>query len=648
MRLNSAPIRKLHRAHFAFMRALVQGVDERASWDRYLRNEGEHSDFRTVRRTIAWIRDAFAAAARRESRPGTARLILLDPDRFGQETAQGAEGRAVAPTSLEDFAIANGLEDFSEAEQIEAYESAYPKASGSGRARKSRRSRVVERQLEALRWLEELAVQDPKPGDSVSAWFNPSIAARLESAGASTLFALVERINGLGARWWLHIPGIGAGKAARLVDWLRANETILGMPIGSHVVVARSQVSASALDSVVPRSTALVPFEKLILPTALNGSTGKYRAPVEQCVLLASNDYEAIGAWINAKGAPGSSGKLTATQRSYRKETERLLLWCILERKKPLSSLTVEDAIAFREFLAAPPADWCGPRHHQRWSPMWRPLEGPVSSSGQRQALTILKSLYNYLISQGYLAANSFATIAKPRAAARPLGSSRTLSIAQWDYVDRLLKERATSEQARRLHRAMRLLYATGLRLEEVVSVRTDDLYPFTYPTSSGQPEKGWMLAIRGKGTRTREIPVPLQIIKEFESELGTGGYEPDVKAVGNIGVRLIARFDPRKETPAPWSASGLYKAIVKFVGEAAKSLTGEDAEHLRSATTHWLRHTYASHALQGREGRPPVPIQAVQSYLGHASLGTTSGYLSTEQDAHESHTGALGERKFN
>lgn len=62
--------RKLHVGHFAFMRAVVQGIDPRASWDRYLRVEGEGTDKRLVRSTIAWIRDEFAAAARREERPG--------------------------------------------------------------------------------------------------------------------------------------------------------------------------------------------------------------------------------------------------------------------------------------------------------------------------------------------------------------------------------------------------------------------------------------------------------------------------------------------------------------------------------------------------------------------------------------------------
>ena len=85
--MKKAPPRKLHRGHFAFMRALAQGLDERASWDRYLRLEGEHTDLRSVRRTIAWIRDEFASAARREQKPGTARLILLDPDRFASAPA---------------------------------------------------------------------------------------------------------------------------------------------------------------------------------------------------------------------------------------------------------------------------------------------------------------------------------------------------------------------------------------------------------------------------------------------------------------------------------------------------------------------------------------------------------------------------------
>ena len=66
----------------------------------------------------------------------------------------------------------------------------------------------------------------------------------------------------------------------------------------------------------------------------------------------------------------------------------------------------------------------------------------------------------------------------------------------------------------------------------------------------------------------------------------------------------------------------------------AADGLDGVDAQQLRRASTHWLRHSHGSHALQGREGQTPVPIQVVQNNLGHASVGTTSMYLTTERDS--------------
>ena len=406
------------------------------------------------------------------------------------------------------------------------------------------------------------------------------------------------------------------------------------MRVGAHVTIPRTQLSPLTLDSVVAPATALVPLEKFIVPGALDGSAGRYRAPAGQCLMQADNDYQAIGVWLAAKGGAVPSGRLSATQRAYRKEAERLLLWAILERGKPLSSLSVEDASGYREFLADPPASWCGPSHHQRWSPLWRPLEGALSTGGQRQGLTILKSLFDFLIQQNYLLGNPFAAVARPRPPGRPLGSNRTLTLAQWDHLEAALEKHSDTEPARRLARAMRLLYATGLRLDEITRASTDDLHAIDYRTADGQERKGWLLSVTGKGERTRDVPVPQAFIEEFEQELKRHGHEPSVKAAGNQSIRLLARFDPRHETPRAWSASGLYKAIVKFVGEAANSIEGPGADRLRRATTHWLRHSHASHALQGRAGRAPVPIQIVQNNLGHASVGTTSGYLTTEREA--------------
>ncbi len=626
--MSSPPPRKLHRGHFAFMRALAQGLDERASWDRYLRLEGEHADLRTVRRTIAWIRDAFAAAARREQRPGTARLILLDPDRF--------PANAPALPTLEEFAAAQGLEDFSEAEQIEAYEAAHrqprPRAAAAG-ASSSRRMRVIERQLEALRWLEGLIAQDPRPGDSVGAWLNPSVARRLESAGIATLFSLVERINGVGARWWAQVPGVGERKAARILDWLHANEDVLGgLRVGRHVALPRRRLSPATLAAVVSASTSLVPFEKLLLPPDLDGSAGSQRAPTAACTLRAANDHEAIAAWLRAKGAhreaevagEGAEAALSATQRSYRKEAERLLLWSVLERSKPLSSLTEDDAAAYRAFLAAPPPSWCGPRHHQRWSPLWRPLEGPLTAAALRQALAIVRSLCAFLVGHGYLAANPFVALALPTLPRRPLGASRTLSFAQWDHLDRLLTESDDGPVGRRLRRAMRWLYATGLRLAEITAARCEDLAP------PRRPQDDWLLSVTGKGGRRRQVPVPAELVAELEAELALHGYEDRVGAAANRRIAVLARFGGDAGTPRPWSASGLYQAVKAFAAQVADGLEGAEAHQLRKASTHWLRHSHGAHSLRGRPGQPPLLLRTVQNNLGHVSAATTASYLGT------------------
>ena len=121
----------------------------------------------------------------------------------------------------------------------------------------------------------------------------------------------------------------------------------------------------------MPAGTAVRPLEKLVVPAELDGSEGRFRAPVSQCQLKATNDHEAVRCWLASKRPSHGGDGACATERAYRKEAERLLLWCVLERKEALSSLSTRDAAAFRDFLASPPPAWCGPRYHQRWSPLW-------------------------------------------------------------------------------------------------------------------------------------------------------------------------------------------------------------------------------------------------------------------------------------
>ena len=409
-------VRKLSAAHFAFMRGLVQGLPVRDMWDRYLRAEGSSSDQRVMRSTIHWIRDAFAAAARREDRFGTARLVLIDVTRMPEE--------APAVPSLEEFSVARGLEEFSESEQIAAFEAEYGKAS----QRQSRRARLVAKQLDALRWLESLAAQPPRAGDAVAAWLSPSVSGRLNGSGIFTLAQLVERINGLGQGWARSIRGVGPVKAGRVRDWLIENGDSLGLRIGRHVALPRRALDRHELQQVVSPATDVRPLEKLVVPNELDGSRGLFRRPQSHCLLSSNNDYQAILTWIQSKHGTtpeqrsaakarrrgrdaGIEGPLdwlqylSHTQRAYRKEAERFLLWAVLQKGKPLSSMATEDCIEYRDFLTDPQprSRWCAPRNRERWSPLWRPFEGPLSPAAQRQAITILKNLYAFWADKNYV-----------------------------------------------------------------------------------------------------------------------------------------------------------------------------------------------------------------------------------------------------
>jgi hypothetical protein len=95
---------------------------------------------------------------------------------------------------------------------------------------------------------------------------------------------------------------------------------------------------------------------------------------------------KAVQAWLSLHEAP-------ATQRAYRKEAERLILWAIVERGVALSSLSTEDAVAYRAFLRqpSPRARWIGPAA-PRTSAEWRPFAGGLSTRSRAYALSVLSS----------------------------------------------------------------------------------------------------------------------------------------------------------------------------------------------------------------------------------------------------------------
>lgn len=642
--------RKLHLGHFAFMRALIQGVDTCASWDRYLRIEGEHSDTATVRKTIAWLRDEFASAARRWQRHGAARLVLVD-------IAAAAKDAAAVP-SLADFIAERGLDDFSEAEQLDAYHAEHGSAAGRG----SRRARLIGRQLETLRWLEGLIAEPPRAEDAVSAWLHPDLAVRLEKAGVTSLALLIDRINGLGSGWYRALPAIGVTKAARVADWLRAHEATIGKTIGAHAMTPRASLSPARLQTIVRPSTGIVPLEKLIVPDSLSGADGLYRLPQQQCLIRAANDREAILAWVGAKqgasaktiatrrqedgSAPGApeailtgSSVLSHTQRAYLKEAERFFLWAIVERQKPLSSMTPEDCIAYRDFLAdpQPAALWCGPRARPRWSPLWRPFEGPLSPSAQRRAIAILKSLYGFFTSHGYIQGNPLGGLTLP-AQGQAAESARSLTPAQWAFIQAEVEGLPQTSANRRLKFALVLLYETGLRISEAVSARVADLGCQLCSDSGRDTAEVWNLVVRGKGGKERFVPVSPTVVAELRSYLASRGLPAALSAVPGaacllgraIDVTQRASWSPAARTPvdclAGIGAGTLHDQLKSFFGACAQKIRKTDptgAQTLLKASAHWMRHTHGFHAVA-----TGMSLKSLGQNLGHAAPASTARYM--------------------
>lgn len=612
------------------------------------------TDLRVVKATIQWMRDEFAAAARREDRFGTARLVVIDVSRFPE-----------AAPSLAAFATARGLEDFSEAEQIEAFEVEYGKAS----QRQSRRARLVAKQLKALRWLEALIAQPPRAGDAVASWLNPGVAARLEGAGVFTLAQLLERINGVGRCWASAIRGVGVTKGERIVQWLAENEASIGGAVGAHVALPRSALYRHELQLVVAPAADVRPLEKLVVPAALDGSQGAYRRPQAHSMLSATNDYAAILAWLRSKHGIAPQDKAAAkarrrgrdsgiegplewlqylshTQRAYRKEAERFLLWAVVQQGKPLSSMTTEDCAQYREFLADPQprSRWCGERCRERWSPLWRPFEGPLLPTAQRQAVTILRNLYAFWVDQCYVMGNPWTGVSVPRSTQPRLNTGRSLTMTQWRFVGEQAEQLGDTSSSRRLRFALSLLYATGLRLSEAVAARVDQLEWAEYPPDADDSEhvEGWLLNVVGKGGKPRQVPLPIEVVGELSRYLVSRGLDPDPQSGDNVGVFLLGKasdigelahqlqrgrgLDPKEGI----AANTLYNQLKRFFGDCAQvlSVQGEakGAARLALASTHWLRHTHASHSIA-----KGTRVEIEQQILGHASLVTTTVYVTTE-----------------
>lgn len=616
-------MRRISAQDFAFLRAVLQGLSLREAVDLYL---GEGTDLRVAQAELRRLRTELLATARRAHAYGDARVLQLNIAQLPTTSTQVASRQA--PT-LEEFREKVDPDGFySEAELLELFEDQHPAAKVDRRA--SRVARLRERQRRALDVLERVMVQPPGLDDAPSAWLEPKTAARLEAVGLATLRQVFERVDRIGYGWWKRIPRVGEVAAKRVTEWFRLNAGSLGVKVGPQAWAKPGQLR-EAWQAMVPQAR-VAPLERLAVPSELDGRFGTNRVAGSQ-VLEASNDYEAVLAWLAARAGGNAN-----TARVYRREAERLLLWAVFERRRPLSSLTVDDAIAFRGFLADPqPAErWVGPKSKLRMSPDWRPFEGPLSARSVQYAITVVTSLFEWLTRQRYLAVNVFAALPRElvRSAASevdpdrlPGDANRFLTTAQWTVVRQVLKGLPDEERSLRTRFAVLLGYATGLRISELVDARVGRLKAHLLEEEGSSY---LTLSVVGKGGKVRSVPfVPEleELLNEYLFARGLPAWQ-ECQRRGQNGTRLLATLRAEGSEEASLNPKTIFRDVKGALQLAAEAVDRrghpEDARVFTRASTHWLRHTFGRHAM-AQNVKPNV----VQSVLGHASLATTTLYSS-------------------
>ena len=377
-----------------------------------------------------------------------------------------------------------------------------------------------------------------------------------------------------------------------------------------------------------------VPSTQLILHGApqsvitieLDGSQGTNRDWQNQCQIRAGRDHEAIHCWLNEYRHKAT------TYRTYQKEAERFLLWCVYQQKKPMSSVDREDLAAYIFFLDDPqPKEmWCakpGGRRCLRGSPHWKPFTGALSTSAKATALSALDSLFNYLVQAHYLVFNPLGLIRKRHSSKKiPDGTAtfqlqeRILDVDEWNMMLDVLENFsevsiAEKKEKTRLKFLVAILYFLGLRIEEL-STHTWG----AFKKIDGQ----WWFFVIGKGCKPGKIPVNDALLREiihYRSFL----HKPPLPMINEAAPLIHSFRTGQKITPRQ-----INKILKKLALETVKKFKDQpDKEKkLKKFSAHWLRHLSAS--MQDRVG---IAFKHIRGNLRHENDETTRRYVHALDD---------------
>jgi integrase/recombinase XerD len=251
------------------------------------------------------------------------------------------------------------------------------------------------------------------------------------------------------------------------------------------------------------------------------------------------------------------------------------------------------DLAQFLEYLREQPhklADWSQVKKQAIIGYILHLKEREYASATVARKVAAIKSFFHFLVTDGHIQDDPTATLESPKVKKH---LPRTLTRSE---VNRLLAGPAKSStpKAIRDKALLELLYATGMRVSELVNLNLDDVN-----LTAGS------VRCFGKGSKERIMPIYPQAVKAVEEYLRRGRIHflrsPKEKALflNPQGKRLTRQ--------------GLWLIIRSYVEEVG--ISGE-------VTPHTLRHSFATHLLDGG-----ADLRNVQQLLGHANISTTQVY---------------------
>jgi integrase/recombinase XerD len=211
------------------------------------------------------------------------------------------------------------------------------------------------------------------------------------------------------------------------------------------------------------------------------------------------------------------------------------------------------------------------------------------SAATLSRRLVAIRVFFRFLQQEGLLGANITDAMDAPKLWKVLPG---TLSVEE---VDRLLKTPDLKNPRGIRNKAMlELLYSSGLRVSELVTLNLDDLH-----------EDARYIRCMGKGRKERVVPYG------SSARMYIDRYLEEVRPLWNRDPRQRVLFITRRDKPV--SRKTVWHIIKRYAVQAGVN---------HEISPHTLRHSFASHLLANQ-----APLRVIQEMLGHADISTTQIY---------------------